>query len=143
MSERKEDIEPLVEYFAKEIRYTKKIQRHFRASTIRLMESYSWPEEVRELRSFVESLFGATKSEVIEPKDFAKELERRFDVAPQIDYEAVGHEAYMKTIETEYFIKLLQSSETQLEAAKKASLGKSTLNYRLKVLGISAEEYLR
>lgn len=143
LSERREDIEPLIEYFAKEMRYTKKIQKHFRASTIRLMESYSWPGEVRELRSFVESLFGTSKSEVIEPKDFAKELERKLDVVPPIDHEAIGHEAYMKTIETKYFIKLLQNSETQLDAGKKAGLGKSTFSYRLKILGINADEYLK
>lgn len=143
LSERREDIEPLVEYFAKELRYKTKIQKHFRASTIRMMESYPWTGEVRELRNMVEQLFGESKSEVIEPRDFADALERKLRIIPKLNLEAVGYEAYMRMIETDYITGALQNAGTQKEAAQHMGMSKSTLNHRLKILGINADEWLR
>ncbi|GIL18738.1 sigma-54 dependent transcriptional regulator [Bdellovibrio sp.] len=143
LSERREDIEPLVEYFAKEIRYKTKIQKHFRAATIRLMESYPWTGEVRELRNMVEQLFGESKSDVIEPRDFADALERKLKVIPKLNLEAVGYETYMRMIETDYITGSLRNAATQKEAAQRMGMSKSTLNHRLKLLGINAEEWLR
>lgn len=143
LSERREDIEPLVEYFAKEFRYKTKIQKHFRASTIRMMESYAWTGEVRELRNMVEQLFGESKSEVIEPRDFADALERKLKVIPKLNLEAVGYEGYMRMIETDYITGALRNAGTQKEAAQRMGMSKSTLNHRLKILGINADEWLR
>ena len=143
LSERREDIEPLVEYFAKSLRYKTNIQKHFRASTIRLMESYPWPGEVRELRNMVEQLFGESKGEVIEPKDFAEALERKLQVIPKLNLEAVGYETYMRMIETDYITSALSHSGTQKDAALRMGMSKSTLNHRLKILGINADEWLR
>lgn len=143
LAERKEDIEPLAEFFAKRLRFTTKIQKHFRASTIRLMESYAWPGEVRELQNMVEQLFGESKSEVIEPRDFADALERKYKVTPQIKLESVSHETYMRMIESDYIVGVLKISNTQKEAAERMGMGKSTLNHRLKLLGIDASAWLR
>lgn len=143
LAERKEDIEPLAEFFAKRLRFTTKIQKHFRASTIRLMESYAWPGEVRELQNMVEQLFGESKSEVIEPRDFADALERKYKVTPQVKLESVSHETYMRMIESDYIVGILKISGTQKEAAERMGMGKSTLNHRLKLLGIDASEWLR
>lgn len=143
LSERREDIEPLVEYFAKELRYKTKIQKHFRAATIRLMESYTWMGEVRELRNMVEQLFGESKSEVIEPRDFAAALERKLQVIPNLNLESVGYETYMRMIETNYITNALKNAATQKEAALRMNMSKSTLNHRLKLLGINADEWLK
>lgn len=146
LSERKEDIEPLAEYFAKELRHKTKIQKHFRASTIRLMENYSWTGEVRELRNIVEQIFGESKGEIIEPSDFLSALEKKFHVknsAPSHEPLPVDHQLYMTAIETNFITGILSQCVTQKEAAEKMNLGKSTLNNRLKILGINPDNWLR
>ncbi len=142
LSERVEDIEPLIEHFAKEFRYTTKFQKRFRAATIRLMENYPWTGEVRELRNMVEQLFGETKSDIIEPKDFTQALERKFEVVPREALEDVGYETYMRMIEVAYLKKVLNLSATQKDAALRMGISKSTLNHRLKLHGINADEWL-
>ena len=143
LSERIEDIEPLVEYFAKTLRYKTKIQKNFRAATIRLMEQYSWPGEVRELRSFVERLFGETKSDIIEPADFLASLANKFQITPQPMSDNLDYGAYMKMIETDYLTKALKQSATQKDAAALVGLSTSTFNNRLKQLGIDPIAWLR
>ncbi len=142
LSERVEDIEPLIEHFAKEFRYSTKLQKRFRAATIRLMETYPWTGEVRELRNMVEQLFGEVKSDIIEPKDFTHALERKFEVVPQETLEEVGYETYMRMIEVAYFKKVLNQSATQKDAALRMGMSRSTLNHRLKLLGIISDEWL-
>ncbi len=143
LSERTEDIEPLVEFFAKTLRYKTNIQKNFRAATIRLMEQYSWPGEVRELRSLVERLFGETKSDIIEPADFLSSLANKFQIAPQPMSENLDYGAYMKMIETDYLTKALSQSARQKDAAALVGLSTSTFNNRLKQLGIDPNLWLR
>lgn len=143
LAERKEDIEPLVEAFSKELRYKTKLDKRFRASTIRLMESYPWTGEVRELRNMVEQLFGESKSDIIEPRDFADALERKLKVIPRLNLETVGYETYMRMIESDYITGALTNSSSQREAAQRMGISKSTLHNRLKNLGIDADEWLR
>lgn len=142
LSERRDDIEPLVEHFAKEFRYKTKFQKRFRAATIRLMENYPWTGEVRELRNLVEHMFGETKSDIIEPKDFTQALERKFQTVPKQSLEDVDHETYMRMIEVAYITKILSQSATQKDAAFKMGMSKSTLNNRLKALGINPDDWL-
>lgn len=142
LRERLEDVEILAEHFrrmflAAEPSVKKKT---FRAATLRLLEQYTWPLNVRELRNAVFRMVADAKSDVIEPTDFIDYLEQESQVASlgpeEATLPALAHEAFMALKETEYFKKILSESSNQLEAAKKAGLPKSTFNNKLKRLGI-------
>lgn len=142
LSERKEDIEPLVEYFSKVIASTQGQKKVFRASTIRVMEDYSWQGNVRELFTAVFNLVGTTKSEVIEPSDFANFLKDKEIQKSPDETEELGYHGYMRLSETRYLTQVLENSSSQRDAAKRVGINKSTFNHRLKILGINPEDHL-
>lgn len=75
LHDRREDIQPLVERFMKELcgRYGVPMKR-FSPDSLDLLRSYHWPGNVRELRNCVEQAFVFTSGELIFPSDLPTEL---------------------------------------------------------------------
>ena len=65
LRERKKDIEPLANYFLKELNKRYKEEKYFSDSCITILENYQWPGNVRELKNIVERAFIISHSEEI------------------------------------------------------------------------------
>jgi transcriptional regulator with GAF, ATPase, and Fis domain len=78
LRERPEDIPTLVEHFLKMLNRT--YQRHIRRLTpeaLSLLQTYSWPGNIRELRNVLERVYVETTAEVIGRKAFDEWIEER------------------------------------------------------------------
>ncbi len=73
---RKEDIALLASQFLKssQARHKNKI-RGFTRDAVHLMEEYSWPGNVRQLKNEIERITALSQSQWIEPQDFSKEIQ--------------------------------------------------------------------
>ena len=144
LSDRIEDLEPLVEEFSDRICAKIGQKKFFRASTIEAMKSYSWPGNVRQLENVVQRLVADSEGDTIEPLDFLDYLKRKKDILnlPE-SITQVKLESYLKLVESEYIVRVLEDSVTQMEAAKKMGLPPSTLCRKLLTLGIKPEAYLK
>ena len=146
LRDRPEDIEPIGEYFLKKVCDAENLGRKvIRNGTYRLMEGYTWPGNLRELRNAVNRMAITTRSDVIEPGDFVQFLvDEQEDVAAQDKpLSSIKHKAFLLLKETEYFQELLSQSENQIEAARLAGLPRSTFNNKIKRLNIDPNQYLK
>jgi len=74
LRERPEDIEPLIAHYRDHYCKTTKLQKTFLMRTVRMMEKYSWPGNVRDLDACVFKLIIESTKEIIDPS----QLDRRF-----------------------------------------------------------------
>ena len=65
LRERKKDIEPLAEYFLKELNNRYKGNKHLAENCMMILENYQWPGNVRELKNIVERAFIISQSDEI------------------------------------------------------------------------------
>lgn len=65
LRERKKDIEPLAEYFLKELNIRYKGNKHLAENCMMVLENYQWPGNVRELKNIVERAFIISQSDEI------------------------------------------------------------------------------
>ena len=129
---RREDIRPLVAYFAD--RFSRKLERGITGvprSTMDRLTAYDWPGNVRELRNVVERA-------VILSRGDALELGPWFQDAVS---EAPGSDSLdLDEVQRSHILKVLDLTNWKVSGAGGASellgLKPSTLNHRLKKLGI-------
>ena len=65
LRERKKDIEPLAEYFLKELNKRYKGNKNLSENCMMILENYQWPGNVRELKNIVERAFIISQSDEI------------------------------------------------------------------------------
>lgn len=65
LRERKEDIEPLVNYFLKTVKNKYQIERSIEEEAIERMRQYDWPGNIRQLKNFIERLSLLTKTNTL------------------------------------------------------------------------------
>lgn len=65
LRERKKDIEPLAEYFLKELNNRYKGNKRLAENCMMILENYQWPGNVRELKNIVERAFIISQSDEI------------------------------------------------------------------------------
>ena len=65
LRERRRDIQPLAEYFLRELNDKYKEKKHFSENCIMILENYQWPGNVRELKNIVERAFIISKDDEI------------------------------------------------------------------------------
>ncbi len=72
----KEDIALLASQFLQsaQVQYNRKV-RGFTRNTIRLMEEYSWPGNVRQLKNEIERISALCQNQWIQPQDFSREIQ--------------------------------------------------------------------
>jgi DNA-binding NtrC family response regulator len=73
LRERPEDVEPLVRHFCKEHFIDTEETKFFSAETIKHLENFDWPGNIRQLRSVVKKLLATTGSDII----YAKHLDKK------------------------------------------------------------------
>ena len=137
LRERREDIPLLVNYFVD--KHSRRLYRKIETippDTMRALTRWEWPGNVRELENFIERAVILTKGGVLRAP--LSELE----VSEGIRTEDSSLEAK----EREHILQVLRETRGKISgpkgAAARLGLIRTTLNSKMKKLGIEREEYL-
>ena len=138
LRERREDIPLLANYFV--TRHAQRMNRHIQtvpADVMEALKKWSWPGNVRELENFLERAVILTSGPVLRaPLGELKVLE---EIAEPGD-------PTLETAEREHILRILREAEGVIGgssgAAARLGLKRTTLNSKLKKLGIKREDYI-
>jgi DNA-binding NtrC family response regulator len=145
LRERKEDILMLVEYFAK--RYVARAGRDIRSidkKTLRLLQSYDWPGNIRELQNIIERSVIVSSGQDLSvdemwlSKDTLRPISRgRAAVLPDRELQPPSEKEIIEAALAETRGRVSGSSG----AAAKLGIPPSTLDHRIKALKISKTRF--
>ena len=139
LRKRIEDIEPLVLFFCNKMFIKTKEKKKFLMRTVRLLEKYPWPGNIRELQNIVESTWVLCSDEKIEPHHLESKFfdKREKDILDQESLTWEKVEYWVDSKKREYVISMLPpNSRTKSEAAAKMGVSPSTLHSIMKSLGL-------
>lgn len=138
LRERREDIALLVRYFVD--RHARKLDRKIETitdETMRALSRWDWPGNIRELENFIERAVILTKGSVLRAP--LSELETEEDSAPA---EAVS----LQDAERDHILRVLRQTKGKIGgtdgAAARLGLIRTTLNSKIKKLGIERKDYM-
>lgn len=140
LRERPEDIPLLIERLTEiQARETNRVPPRFSKAAIRLMCQYPWPGNVRELKNLMKRLVILRPGSLIEEG----EMER---ILGSVEPQASSSVKRLRDIEREHIRQALIRCRGKLGgrggAAELLGLPRSTLQYRLKKLGLEPKEFL-
>ena len=142
LRERREDIEPLVNFFCQKYVEKNGQKKSFQVRTIKMLESYDWPGNVRDLDGYVTELLVKCPGDTVDPK----QLDHRFfeDVSP--GSATMTYTEFEKRQEAErkfYLSTAVRSSRSVAQAAKRIGIPVTTLKSMLERFGIRRAEATR
>ena len=138
LRERREDIPLLVRYFVQ--RHAQKLHRKIEIipeETMRALTRWDWPGNVRELENFIERAVILTKGPSLRPP--LGELEIPGEVSPVQD-------SSLEETERQHILRVLRQTKGKIGgsdgAAVRLGLIRTTLNSKIKKLGIMRKDYI-
>lgn len=137
---RPEDIRPLIAHFQRAFQGENKT---LLMKTVRYMERYPWPGNIRELENEMERLMTVIPSSRIEPEHLSSKLFAEYEQSRSDHFDCTYPEfiSWLEQREREYFLANLAKSNSLREAVKlrmKAPL--ATIYGRMKKLGVRTGE---
>ena len=149
LRERPDDILPLVRYFSDKISKRMGLARlALSARGMRALSAYSWPGNVRELRNVVNRLLilqSLNKKLTARDVDEALGGEIPGPLAPPSAPSAPPSNISLKEAERQHILRALQKSRGVVAgpdgAARRLGIPRTTLQHRLKKLGIGRDEW--
>ena len=138
LRQRREDIPLLVRYFvAKHARRMGKKIESIPADAMKALTKWQWPGNIRELENFIERAVILSKGPALRVP--LAELEMSVEPAPRND-------ATLESTEREHILRVLRETHGLIAgpkgAATRLGLKRTTLNSKLKKLGIEREDYM-
>jgi formate hydrogenlyase transcriptional activator len=138
LRERREDIPLLVRYFvAKHARHLDKQIESIPAGVMKALARWDWPGNIRELENFIERAVILTKGSTLWVP--LAELETSPDVS-------VADDTTLESTEKEHILRVLHETKGVIAGARGAAarlgLKRTTLNSKLKKLGIKRGDYI-
>jgi transcriptional regulator with GAF, ATPase, and Fis domain len=137
LRERREDIPLLVRYFVD--KFARRMDRAIETipkDAMRLLTDWSWPGNIRELENFMERAVLLSKGPALSIP--LAELEVR-------DAPVSGDDATLESTEREHILKVLREAKGKISgqtgAAERLGLKRTTLNSKMKKLGIERSDY--
>ncbi len=138
LSERKEDIPPLVQHFLARKSKTKRISDE----ALALLMKYDWPGNVRELEHVIEGALVMAQTDEIQPKDFWLNTAMRPQVAtPPLEADATSNSGLLslEDLEKIQIEKTLRHNKgDRTKSAEMLGISKKTLYLKIKRYGIRA-----
>jgi len=132
LSERKDDIPLLVDYFLEKFAREHGLGvKQMSDSAMHFMANYAWPGNVRELKNVIERLTIMVPSEIIELDDIKKHIES-YDYEDTIVKDSSSLKKAREQFEKEYIIKALKQFDKNVSATAK-SLGIERTNLHRKI----------
>ena len=138
LRERREDIPLLVRYFVD--RHARKLYKKIETipeETMRALTRWDWPGNIRELENFIERAVILTRGPVLRPP--LGELEMPEEPSPV-------RESSLEATEREHILRVLRETRGKIGgsdgAAARLGLIRTTLNSKMKKLGIERKDYI-
>jgi PAS domain S-box-containing protein len=138
LRERREDIPLLVRYFVD--RHARKLYKKIETipeETMRVLTHWDWPGNIRELENFIERAVILTRGPVLRPP--LGELEMPGEGTPVREYS-------LEATEREHILRVLRETKGKIGgsagAAARLGLIRTTLNSKMKKLGIERKDYI-
>lgn len=146
LRERGDDWRLLLDFYLSRLAGHHGVEKRFSASAMRLLENYRWPGNVRQLIGIVTMGYAMADGDLIEPGDFASELEKYGPVDDNIDslYDrVVGGASFWDAVYEPFMNRDL--NRTQVKQFIRRGLGNAENNYRrlLEMLRLPASDYQR
>ncbi len=138
LRERREDIPVLVNYFVH--KHSRRMNRQIAAvppETMEILRQWSWPGNVRELENFMERAVILTQGPILRAP--LSELSVSQEAAGQVD-------PNLENAEREHILRVLREAKGMIGgahgAAERLGLKRTTLNSKMKKLGIKRKDYI-
>ena len=138
LRERREDIPLLVRYFVD--RHARKLYKKIETipeETMQVLTRWDWPGNIRELENFIERAVILTKGPVLRPP--LGELEMPDEPSPV-------RESSLEATERQHILRVLRETKGKIGgvdgAAARLGLIRTTLNSKMKKLGIERKDYI-
>ena len=127
LRERPDDIEPLLIHFTQQVCKENGFSRSFHRRCLEVLRSYSWPGNIRELRSVVESHLIANESGVVRAEDLDAQLYQRSEVHLPKTLEEI--DTHLDGMKKDFIVKALKGASTRAEAARNLAIPQNRLHY--------------
>jgi PAS domain S-box-containing protein len=143
LRERPEDIPLLVHYFLQKhaARMNRRIE-NIPPETMQALTQYRWPGNVRELENLIERAVILSRGSVLRVP--LAELEEVIEPEPEPAAEGPAAPTELETVEREHILRVLRETKGVIAgphgAASRLGLKRTTLNFRMRKLGISRDE---
>jgi PAS domain S-box-containing protein len=138
LRERREDIALLVRYFVD--RHARKLYKKIESipeETMRALTRWDWPGNIRELENFIERAVILSKGPILRAP--LGELEMPEEASPV-------HDSSLEATEREHILRILRETKGKIGgsdgAAARLGLIRTTLNSKMKKLGIERTDYI-
>ena len=139
LKDRPSDIEPLVSYLCRLHNEETGQNRQFLAKTVRYLEQYDWPGNVRDLQSMVDDVLTNSDAEKIEPHHLNPKYFKKNSVQKRPTYEEF--KKAQEDLERDLIVNAIKaSSGNRAEAARSLGLNRSSLHMRMERLGLLENE---
>ncbi|PIP94283.1 MAG: hypothetical protein COW00_08370 [Bdellovibrio sp. CG12_big_fil_rev_8_21_14_0_65_39_13] len=138
LRERTEDIQPLINYFKRNAEGKYGITKEFSPSAIRVLKSYSWPGNVREVENIIERIFVKIEEKIIRKKHLPDELLQSTsisDAVAEFDLEAL-EKLQKEQIKRLILTVLKTHGHVVMQAAAVLNVKRTTLISRMQALDI-------
>ena len=138
LRERREDISLLLESFLQEFcRIHHREPKTVSDQTLTLLNQYSWPGNIRELRNLTERLVVLTRHSIIEPKDLPAHMHQTEDSQPEITIR-LGQP--LSVVERNVISNVLSRvTRNRTMAARLLGISLRALHYKIKQFGLDNE----
>ena len=138
LRERREDIEPLLDYFGRNFADKYRIEwGGFTPGALSRLLDYPWPGNVRELRNVVERCVVLSVKGPIDAGDLPGEFAVASEPAPGGEVMSLPYDEARAAFEKNYLLQVLERHGGNIsQAASAIRLHRQTLQYKLKQLGI-------
>ena len=138
LRERRDDIPLLVRYFVD--RHARKLYKKIETipdDTMRALIRWDWPGNIRELENFIERAVILSRGPILRPPLSELEMPEEAIPTPNVSLEAN---------EREHILRILRETKGKIGgsngAAARLGLIRTTLNSKMKKLGIEREDYI-
>jgi DNA-binding NtrC family response regulator len=142
LAQRTEDIEPLIKHFLALFSESYAIAApRFSKTALRVLKSYSWPGNIRELRNLCERLSILLSGKAIEPENLPSEFVRLSNVSsPKItDFTLPETGVQMDALEADLIYQALSRTQgNRSKSAKLLGLSRDALIYRMQKHGVAS-----
>jgi DNA-binding NtrC family response regulator len=138
LRERREDIEPLLDYFGRNFADKYRIEwGGFTPAALSRLLDYPWPGNVRELRNVVERCVVLSVKGPIDVGDLPGEFAAASEPSPAGEVMSLSYDEARAAFEKNYLLQVLERHGGNIsQAASAIRLHRQTLQYKLKQLGI-------